>query len=197
MTVILPVQPKAKVLKDNQKSAVQIAGVVYGPKFPSTAIVVDRKEFEKTFKSAGESTIIELQGLDAPVEVLIKGVVFAPIKGGIVHVDFYALEKGKEITTNVPLHFINESPLTKLGGVIDKVLHEVEVSCKPNNLPTHIDVDLSLLVQAEDKIHVSDLVCGAGVVITEDKEDVVAVAKMVTEEVVAEEAPVAVAEVSA
>ncbi len=194
MTVILPVQAKAKLVKSSLNSAVQIAGVVYGPKFPSTSIVVDRKEFEKTFKSAGESTVIELSGLDTPVDVLIKGVVFAPIKGGIVHVDFYALEKGKEITTRVPLHFVNESPAAELGAVIDKVLHEVEVVCKPNNLPAHIEVDLGLLVQAEDKIHISDIVCPKGVVITQDLHDVVAIAKAVEEEVT-EESLVAAADV--
>jgi large subunit ribosomal protein L25 len=174
---------------------VQIAGVVYGPKFPSTAIVLDRKEFERTFKTAGESTIIELQGLTTPVDVLIKGVVFAPIKGGIVHVDFYALEKGKEITTHIPLHFVNESGAATLGAVIDKVLHEVEVVCKPTNLPAHIEVDMSLLAQIEDKIHVSDIVYPAGVVITNDREDVVAIAKAVQEEVVVEEVLVAAADV--
>jgi large subunit ribosomal protein L25 len=189
MTVILPVEARAKVLDSKDKTRSYISAVVYGPKFASTAIRVDKQEFEKTFKKAGESTIIELQGLSSPVDVLVKEVVFSPIKGGIVHVDFYALEKGKEITTNIQLHFINESPAEKLGAVVNKVLHEVEVVCKPNDLPSHIDVDLGLLVTTEDKIHISDIVAPKGVKITQDASDVVALAEAVVEEVV-EEAPV-------
>ncbi len=192
MTVILPVQSRAKAL--NSKSAEQIAAVVYGPKFPSAAILVDRKEFEKTFKAAGESTIIELQGLDKSVDVLIKEVSFSPIKGQIIHVDFYAVEKGKEMTANIPLHFIGEAPVVKLGAVINKVLHEVTVLCQPQNLPAYLEVDLSLLVQVEDKIHVSDIACPAGVKISEDLDDVVVLAEMVKEEV-EEEAPIAAADV--
>jgi large subunit ribosomal protein L25 len=191
MTVILPVESKL----NKTKTAEQISAVVYGPKFASTAILVDRKEFEKTFKTAGESTIIELQGLTSPVEVLVKEVVFAPIKGGIIHVDFYALEMGKEMTTDVPLHFINEAPAEKLGAVINKVLHEITVVCKPANLPSHIDVDLGLLVLLEDKIHVSDIVCPKGVSFTQDEHDVVAVAETVEEEPEVEVEVVAAADV--
>lgn len=194
MTVILPI--KAKVAGVS-KTAEEISAVVYGPKFPSTPILVDKKEFTKTFKVAGESTIIELQGLSSPVEVLVKDVSFSPIKGGIVHVDFYALEMGKEITTNIPLHFINEAPVEKLGAVVSKVLHEVEVTCKPNVLPSHLDVDLATLVTLEDKIHVSDIKLPKGVVVTADGHDMVAQAEVIAEEVEPEVAPIAAADVPA
>ena len=176
MTVTLSVEPRSTVLSSNPKSVTHIAGVVYGPKFVSTKVQIDKKEFEKTFKQIGESTVVELTGLDKPVEVLIKDVVFSPIKGGIVHVDFYALEMGKEITTHVQLHFINEAPAAKDGSVIDKVMHEITVTCKPNALPAHIDVDLALLTTAGAKIHISDLVKPKGVTFNHEAGEVVAVA---------------------
>ena len=196
MTVTLPVEIRSKEKSDkNVKLSEFISAVVYGPKFPTTPIRLNRNEFEKTFKVAGESTIIELQGLQSPVEVLIKDVVFAPVKGGIVHVDFYALEMGKEMTTDVPLHFVNESPAEKLGAVVNKVMHEVEIVCKPNNLPAFIEVDLSKLVNAEDKLHISDIVTPKGVRITQDANDVVAIAEIIKEEIEPEVAPVAAADV--
>ncbi len=197
MTVILPIEARAKALDSKVKAADYISAVVYGPKFASTAIRVSKKEFEKTFKQAGESTIIELQGLEAPIDVLVKDVVFSPTKGGIIHVDFYALEKGKEITTHIPLHFINESPAEKLGAVVNKVMHEVEIVCKPNDLPAHLDVDLGLLATTEDKIHISDIATPKGVKITQDSDDVVALAELVAEEVEVEVAPMAAADVPA
>ena len=194
MTVILPIQAKVAGVS---KTAEQISAVIYGPKFPSTPILVDKKEFTKTFKTAGESTIIELQGLANPVEVLVKDVAFSPIKGGIVHVDFYALEMGKEITTHIPLHFINEAPAEKLGAVINKVLHEVEITCKPNVLPSHLDVDLSVIVTIEDKIHVSDIKLPKGVVVNADGHDMVAQAEIIAEEVEAVVETIAAADVPA
>jgi large subunit ribosomal protein L25 len=184
MTVTLPIEPRVK--SKAKISGEKIAAVVYGPKHPATPVSVDKKEFDKTFKMAGESTIIELTGLEHPVDVLIKDVSFGPLKGGIVHVDFYVVEKGKEMTAHIPLHFIGEAPATKLGAVINKVLHEVTVTCKPNDLPAHLEVDLSKLVTMEDKLHVSDIVCPKGVKISQDPHDVVAQAEAVEEEVEAE-----------
>lgn len=176
MTVQLTIQKRAKVLDGNAKST-SIAGVVYGPKFPSTPVMVDRKEFEKIYKEAGESTLLSLAGLDSDIDVLIKEIEFSPLKGQVTHVDFYVIEKGKEVTAHVPLHFINEAPAIKEGAVIDKVMHEVTVTSKPEALPAHIDIDLTLLQVAGDKIHISDISLPKGVVLKHEPVEVVAVAE--------------------
>jgi large subunit ribosomal protein L25 len=189
MTVTLPIKSRSKedkAVKLNLKES--IPGIIYGPKQEPISVVVNRKDFEKTFKTAGEATVISLQGLPKTVDVLVKDVTFAPIKGGIVHIDFYALEKGKEIVTHVPLHFIGEAPVAKLGAVVNKVIQEVTVSCQAADLPAHIDVDLALLTELEAKIKVGDLVAPKGVKITEAEDVVVAIAEAVEEEVI-EEAP--------
>lgn len=173
MSVTLNVTKRAA---DQVADAHTIFGVVYGPKQENITIAMARTVFEKLFKEAGESTIITLAGLDAPIEVLVHDVSFNPTKGGITHVDFYAIERGKEMTTNVPLEFVGTAPVEKSGGMVSKILHEVEVTCRPSNLPSHIDVSLEVLTAVDGKIHVSDLVLPAGVVVTNDPEEVVALA---------------------
>ncbi len=64
----------------------------------------------------------------------------------------------------------------------------------PQNLPKHISVDVTVLVDFEVQIHVKDLVIPAGVTLENDGEDVVALVQAVTEEA---EAPVAVVDMSA
>lgn len=192
MTVTLPIKERETKTKEGINLKEVIPGIVYGPKQTPVSVVMARKEFEKLFKTAGESTVIELEGLKTPVNVLVKDVTFAPIKGGIVHVDFYAIEKGKEVVTHVPLHFIGEAPAAKLGAVVNKVLHEVTVSCQPADLPAHIEVDLGALIDVESKLHVSDIKAPKGVKITEAGDEVVAIAEAVEEEPV-EVAPVVAA----
>lgn len=191
MTVTLPIKTRDKKVSVDLINL--IPGVVYGPKQPPLPVAVQRKEFEKLFKTAGESTVIELSGAGAPLSVLVKDVTFAPLKGGITHVDFYAIEKGKEIVTHVPLHFIGEAPATKLGAVINKVMHEVTVACQAADLPAHLDVDVSALTAVESRITVSDIACPKGVKITEAADEVVALAEAVKEEVEAAAAPVDIA----
>ena len=158
----------------------KIPAVVYGPKEPATAITLDRIQFEKIFKQAGESSIITPPGLNGAKEVLVHDVAFDPTVGGIMHVDFYAIEAGKEITVDVPLVFVGEAPALKLGGTLTKVLHEVAVTCAPSALPKEIDV--SSLDDFEKQIHVKDLVLPKGVKAENDPEDVVALVQAVKEE---------------
>jgi len=164
------------------RDAGKLPAVMYGPKEASTLLTVDRVAFEKLFKQAGESSVIVLEGLDSSKEVLVHDVAFDALRGGITHVDFYALEAGKEITVDVPLTFVGEAPALKLGGNLTKVLHEVEVTCTPANLPKEIIVDVSVLDDFEKQIHVSDLVVPKGVVIENDVTEVVALVQAVAEE---------------
>ena len=78
-----------------------VPAVVYGPKQEPLAITLSEKDFDKIRKEAGESTIVELKGLKDTVEVLIKDVEFNPVKQQVLHVDFYAIERGKDMTTHV------------------------------------------------------------------------------------------------
>lgn len=160
----------------------EIPAVVYGPKYKTVSLSVNRKEFTKLFEDAGESTIIQLEGLDEEAEVLVHDVSFDPVKGGVLHVDFYAIEKGKEINTSVPLEFIGEAPVTKQGSTVNKILHEVEITCRPSALPQHIDVDISTLIDDESHILVSDLVLPDGVTVDNNQEDVIANVSAVREE---------------
>lgn len=180
MTVTLPIEKRENTKKINLGEV--IPAIVYGPKQTPVSVLIKRKEFEKVFKTAGESTVINLTGLAKPISTLVKEVDFAPIKGGIIHVDFYALEKGKEVETHVPLHFIGEAPASKLGAVINKVLHEVAVTCLMEDLPAHLEVDLSTLVEVEAKLTIADIKCPKGVKIEAELTDVVALAEAVAEE---------------
>ncbi len=172
------------------RSAGKLPAVIYGPKEESTPLTLDRVEFEKLFKQTGESSVIVLNGLDTPKEVLVHDVAFDALRGGMTHVDFYAIEAGKEITMNIPLEFIGEAPAIKLGGTLTKVLHEIEITCMPKDIPQHIDVDVSVLDDFEKQIHVKDLVIPKGVTLETSLEDVVALVQAVQEEV--EAAPVAI-----
>jgi len=175
MTLAVTARDKSKSLEVLRTSG-YIPAVIYGPAQEPTEIAIEEKIFDKVRRLAGESTVLELTGLSKAMEVLIKEVDFNPVKQQIMHVDFLALEKGKEITTHVPLHFVGIAPVEDLRlGTVNKVLHEVEVVCTPANLPSFLNVDLSGLKTLEDKIRISDIALPAGVQITLEAEETVAV----------------------
>lgn len=170
MSVILEVEKRQKNTGRSEKT---VWGVVYGPKQEPISLSLDKKTFEKVLTDSGESTILTLKGLDEDIEVLIHDVAFNAARGGVEHVDFYAIERGKELTTNVPIEFVGTSPVEKTGATVNKVLHEVEVTCRPSALPSHIEVDVSVLVDEDSQIRIEDLPVSEEVKIENDPQDIV------------------------
>ncbi len=190
MTFTLEASPRTETGKkvEHLRKEGKLPAVVYGPKQAPTALTLTKTDFEKVLKEAGESSVITITGLDKSTDVLIHDVAFDARKGGVVHVDFYAIEKGKKLTVDIPLVFVGEAPALKLGGTLTKVLHEVEVEAEATHLPKEIVVDVSALVDFDSQIHVRDLAVPKGVEIKDSGDDVVVLVQQVKEE--AEEVPV-------
>lgn len=169
-----------------------LPAVVYGAHHASTPISIPAIAFGKVLRDAGEATVISLTGLGASLPVLINNVDFDPLTNQPRHVDFYAVTKGEKVQVEVPLTFVGESPAVEAGANLVKVLHDIEVEADPMNLPSTIEVDLSVLASIDDQIHAGDLALPAGVTLITDPEEVVAL----VQEVVAEEEAAAPADIA-
>ncbi len=163
--------------------------VAYGHKDVATPLFVNSVDFQKVFKKAGESTVITLEVAGGDKDVLIHEVVVHPVSGEPVHADFYVIEKGKVLQVKVPLEFAGVSEAVKsLGGILVKVVHELEIEALPKDLPHGITVDISALATLESQVLVQDLKLPAGVKALAKPEDVVASITVAQEE--KEETPV-------
>jgi len=180
----LAIKPR---LKSEKAEAIRanggVPGVFYGRKEKATSITIDAAVFAKVWRDAGETTILSLEGIGEPKDVLIHDVVAHPVTGQPEHVDFYVLEKGKKIQLSVPIEFEGVAPAEKEGGVVVKVLHEIEIEVDPKELPQHLTVDLSGLAHIGDQVTVSQVpVPQSAVLITEGDEIVVSVTEQNIEE---------------
>lgn len=180
----LTVSPRTVVGKSSEilKKEGAIPAVVYGPKQEPISVSVPLLPFEAILRHGGESSLIELTGLEKPLQVLIHELDRDPVTHVPRHADFYAVEKGAKVTVSVPLAFVGESEALKLGANLVKVLHEVEIEADAAKLPSEIEVEISALTALGDQIHVSDLKAPSGVEILTSAEEVVALAQAVEEE---------------
>jgi large subunit ribosomal protein L25 len=160
----------------------RLPAVFYGPKEKSQSIFVPLIDFLKVWRAAGESTVVELDLAGTKKNVLIYDVDLDPLTNEPRHVDFYVVDMAKKITASVPLEFEGEAPAVKLGGVLVKVIHEVEVEALPANLPYELKIDVSSLKSFEDKVTVKDIQCPSGVEILAEPENVVALVEEAKEE---------------
>ncbi len=153
----------------------KVPAVFYGAKTESTPITIDKKDFIKVFREAGETTVIELDIDGKNKSVLIHDIAFNPVSDDVDHVDFYVIDKSKKVTVSIPLNFVGEAPAVKnLGGTLVKVMHELEVEGLPDKLPHSIEVDISALATLESVIAVKDIKLSDGMEATDDPEEVIA-----------------------
>lgn len=160
----------------------QMPAVFYGLGKKSTPITIDDAAFKKVWKKAGESSTVTLETAEGKVETLIHDVQFDPVSGIALHADFLAIDTKKAIQISVPLEFVGEAPAVKAGGILVKVLHDIEIEALPANLPHSIEVDISALADAHGHIAVGDLKLPAGVTAITPTEEIVASITQAVEE---------------
>ncbi len=164
----------AKETNDDIRASGRIPAVFYGPKEESTPIVIDAKVFGKLFKEAGETTIIKLKGLGDEKDTLIHDVQMHPVTDMPLHADFYVIEKGKKIEIAIPLEFVGAAPAEKLGHIVVKAMHEVEIEVTPAELPQYLEVDLSKLENVGDHIVASEIKLPPSASLKTDPDEIVA-----------------------
>jgi large subunit ribosomal protein L25 len=142
-----------------------VPGIVYGAGKDPQSISVSANELSQHLgHEAFYSHILDLKLGGKSQQVILKDLQRHPAKSVILHVDFMRVSAKQKLHTYAPLHFLNETtaPAVKAGGVVGRVLTEVEVSCLPKDLPEYIEVDLAALDLGES-IHLSELKLPEGV----------------------------------
>lgn len=168
------------------RSKTVIPAVVYGVGSNSVSLTLNYEDFVKLYKEAGEASLVDLSiGSKNEGKILIHDIQYDPVTDRIIHVDLRRIDMNKAMTATVELRFTGESPAIKeQGGTLVHNIDEVEVTCLPQDLVSHIDVDLSILKTFDDAIKVKDLNVPAGITITSPHAEdlVVKAAPALTEE---------------
>jgi len=155
------------------RAAGRVPAVLYGHGQETQALSVDAHDmFKVLHTSAGANVLVDLKVDKDEHLVLPREIQRNHIKGTIVHVDFLVVSRTETIQVNVEIVDIGEAPGVKQGGVVDHHLREVLVECFPQDVPEHLEADVSGL-DLNDVLHVSDLVAPKGVAILTNPEETV------------------------
>jgi len=154
---------KASERKQFNKSAIRkirkegrVPGVFYSKHNPPLHIdVLDTTINPLVFTSKTHLISLEVEGQEER-ECIIKDIQFDPVTDKVIHFDLLGLTKGEKIVLEVPVQLVGTPIGVKEGGVIQHVMHKLEVKCLPRNIPEHIVVDVSAL-KLGDSIHIGDL----------------------------------------
>jgi large subunit ribosomal protein L25 len=125
----------------------KIPGVLYGEKKKAVQIAVAPKDLVTILRSAsGENTLFDLELGGDRRKVILKEFQQEPLKGRLIHADFYEVALDKELHVKVHIEVVGTAIGVKRdGGVLDFVTRELEIACLPTNIPDKITVDVSEL----------------------------------------------------
>ena len=173
---------------------------LYGPGIESVPLQAETAVFKSLLYKVGRNALISLRidGDKKPKMVMLRDIQRDPLNGSLLHVDFFQVEMTHKVRADVALVFVGEAPAAKSRRVmVIESLNHLHVEALPADLPSQIEVDLSVLEEIDQAIHVRDIAAGEGVeVLTEPDQVIARVMESKVEEVeeVVEEAEEAEAE---
>ncbi len=133
-----------------------VPGVYYGHGVDNITIAATELDLRPIIYTT-ESRIVNLKiNEDKSLSCILKDVQFHPVTDKPVHFDLLALKEGESITIEVSVHITGNAQGIKDGGVLQHVLHKLEIKCLPSDIPSHVDIDVTNL-GINDSIKVSDL----------------------------------------
>ncbi|MBN1119818.1 MAG: 50S ribosomal protein L25 [Anaerolineae bacterium] len=140
-----------------------IPAIVYGPETEPLKLQIDRRMLRRVLQEAGGTQLIEIQVGKEKIPTLAREVQRDPLRGDILHVDFYRVSMTRKIRAEVQVTCVNEPPVVSSGeAIIIHALTTLIIEALPAELPPHIEVDLSGLIEIGDQLLVGDLVLPQG-----------------------------------
>jgi len=171
---VLAIEVRDKVGKGvsrRLRTSGRIPAVVYGKGIEPVPVSVDKRELSAVIAGEGGiNHLITLKGggsLDGKT-VIVADLVRNALKGEAVHVDLHKINMEEKVKVKVPVSLTGSAKGVKEGGLLDLVMHAIEIECLPAQIPEHIEVDITDLAIG-GSLHIADVQFPAGFRVLEDQ----------------------------
>ena len=132
----------------------EIPCILYGVEKDSVKLSVSHRDFEKLLSETRSVFVVDFGETKQPS--VVREIQYHPVKGDMIHVDLLRVKAGQEINVSIPLKFVGTAEGEQMGGVLQELKIDLDVTCLPKFLPDNLEIEISEL-NLGDSIHVSDL----------------------------------------
>lgn len=172
----------------------KIPAVIYGDEKTPVNISFDERTLTQEYgKGHMFTSLCDLDVSGNKHLVLARDIQLHPISDRIIHADFMRVTPKTKLRVEVPVHFANQENCKGLKekGVLNIVMHAVEMICVATQIPEHIEVDMTPF-ELGDVVKISHVKLPEGAKLTVTDEDFT-IASIVVPRALVEEAPAAAA----
>lgn len=133
---------KAHALRRDGK----IPGVLYGHG-SSESIIVESRALSDLLHHGGRSGLIELRVGGKKLETaMVREIQIDPVSRKPIHFDLQRVSATETVHTKLQLVTVGTPDgVRNMGGVMDVIVHELEIEGPANKLPDHLEVDVTEL----------------------------------------------------
>lgn len=159
--IVAKAREKGKKSKlTNLRNSGYIPAIIYGEGQEGIKISLEKISFLRAYKKTiGEIALFDIELDGKEFTTILKEKQIHPVSREFTHIDFQELHKGVSITVNVPFRYIGEPVGIGLGGVLEIMVREIEVSCLPKDIPEDIEIDISA-IGIDESLHLKDIDLG-------------------------------------
>jgi large subunit ribosomal protein L25 len=134
---------------------------LFGHNVESLSLQGDAAVLGKVISQAGKTRLIDLKVGKSQKNhnVMVREVQKDPIRGSLMHIDLYEVNMAEKIKVEVPIVTVGESPALKIReNMLYHTLNSLLIECLPDKMPDRIRVDISVITEVDQAIHVKDIV---------------------------------------
>ncbi|HCO83392.1 MAG TPA: 50S ribosomal protein L25, partial [Arenibacter sp.] len=121
------------------RNAGKVPCVIYGGEKPLHFAAEELSFKDLVYTPNAHTVVVDLEG-GKKYDAVMQDIQFHPVTDSILHVDFYQLFKDKEVTMDIPVRLLGNSPGVRNGGRLLFRKRKIAIKALPDNLPDFFDV---------------------------------------------------------
>lgn len=179
-TGALNLELESRVLLGKKVKLLRRSGIIpvhlYGPGVESRALQCQAQTLIQVLSLAGGNTplTVTVRGEPGSQLAFAREIQWDPKRDDLVHVDLLVAQADRPVSALVPVVLTGESPGARTSrGTVMHQLREVTVEALPLEMPSQVEVDLSVLTDPDSVIRARDIVFSAKVNLLTDPDEVV------------------------
>jgi len=138
------------------RNAGKVPCVIYGGESPIHFSAPEIAFSKLVYTADAHTVVISFENGDK-IDAVLQDIQFHPVSDKIIHIDFFQLHEGKEISMVIPVKIQGTAPgVRDSGGLLSRNKRKLTVRALPKNLPDFLLADISTL-KLNDSITVADL----------------------------------------
>lgn len=122
------------------RSEGKIPAILYGHGEENVSLAVPAGPFEAALRHG--NLVVELAG-GVKETAFIRDVQWDTYGAEVLHVDFTRVSAGEMVTTTVPVELRGEAPGAKEGGMVEILMHEVEIELPADQMVDHLELSIN------------------------------------------------------